>query len=210
MSPLREAVVLPCIFLTVVLLAGIHPGASPAFVPPGLFALVLAILLFGALVRSGALAPERLLEARRTPLANTNGLAVVVTTYAASAQLLALLTPASGLPLFFVSVFLFVLLLNTWVSRPDRTHALRSLMVILGSAFVLKFVVLDALSDPSGGRIKRVLLALFDAATLGGIAQQPEHPAAGYLAFAAIVLFMAGVAALPPRRMGDSTALAPR
>lgn len=82
--------------------------------------------------------------------------------------------------------------------------------MILGSAFVLKFVVLDAMSDPAGGRMKRVLLALFDAATLGGIAQQPVHPAAGYLAFAAIVLFIGGVAALPGRRAGESAALAVR
>lgn len=202
MTPLREAIVLPLLFLTVVLLAGIRPGASPAFAPPGLFALVLAVLLLGALVRSGALAPERLLASGRAALANANGFAVVLTAYAAAAQLLAVLTPDSGLPLFFVSVFLFVLLLNTWVSRPDRTHALRSVMVIFGSAFVVKFVVLDALSDASGGRTKRVLLALFDAATLGGIAQQPVHPAAGYLAFAAVALFMAGIAALPGRRRG--------
>jgi hypothetical protein len=47
--------------------------------------------------------------------------------------------------------------------------------------------------------MKRVFVALFDAATLGGIAQQPEPPAGGYLAFAAIVLYLGGLAALPRR-----------
>ena len=200
MSVIREAIVLPVLFLTVVLLAGLRPGAHPTFVPPGLFALVLAVLTIGSLVRSGALAPERLMSDTRGMLANANGLLVVLTAWAAAAQLLALLTPETGLPLFFVSVFLFVLLLNTWVSLPDRVHLLRSLMVILGAAFVLKFIVLASLSDPVGGRTKRVLVALFDAATLGGIAQAPQHPASGYLAFAAIMCFLAGVWALPSRR----------
>ena len=209
MSALREAIVLPVVFLTVVLLAGMRPGAFPMFVPPTLFSLVLAVLVMGSLVRSGAMAPERLMADARGALANANGLAVVLTAWAAAAQLLSLLTPDSGLPLFFVSVFLFVLLLNTWVSLPDRVHLLRSLMVILGAAFVLKFVVLAAVSDPAGGRMKRVLVALFDAATLGGITQAPQHAAAGYLAFAAVVLFLAGIWALPSRR-STTTALATR
>jgi hypothetical protein len=206
MSALREAIVLPVVFLSTVLLAGLRPGSLPPFAPPGLFTLVLAVLLAGSLVRSGALAPERLVGPARGALANANGMVVMVTGYAAGAQLLALVTPDSALPLFFVSVFLFVLLLNTWVSLPDRVHLIRSLMVIFGAAFVLKFVVLASLSDPAGGRTKRVMVALFDAATLGGIAQAPQDPAAGYIAFAAIVLFMTGVVALPARR-APTTAL---
>ena len=209
MTAFREAIVLPVLFLTVVLVAGLRPGAHTMFVPPGLFALVLAVLAIGSLVRSGALAPRRLLADTRGILANANGLLVVLTAWAAAAQLLALLTPDTGLPLFFVSVFLFVLLLNTWVSLPDRVHLLRSLMVILGAAFVLKFIVLASLSDPDGGRMRRVLVALFDAATLGGITQAPQHPASGYLAFAAVILFLAGVWALPSRR-GMGTALTVR
>ncbi|HWK12460.1 MAG TPA: hypothetical protein VNR64_20525 [Vicinamibacterales bacterium] len=200
MTPFREAIILPLLFLTVVLLAGVRPAGATIFVPPGLFALVLAVLMLGALVRSGALAPERLLAPARGAVANANGVCVVLSAYAAAAQLLALVMPESGLPLFFVSVFLLVLLLNTWVSLPDRVHVLRSLMVIFGAAFVLKFVVLASLSDPDGGRMKRALMALFDAATLGGITQPPQPHAAGYLAFVAIVLFLVGVSVLPARR----------
>jgi hypothetical protein len=69
--------------------------------------------------------------------------------------------------------------------------------VILGSAFVVKYVMLASLSSPGGGRMTRVLLALFDAATFGAIAQDPQAPASGYLAFGAIVLFLVGVTLLP-------------
>ena len=74
---------------------------------------------------------------------------------------------------------------------------LRSLAVILGSAFVMKFVLLAGLSDPSGSRVSRILVALFDAATFGTMTQEPSHPASPYLAFAAAALFLIGVAMLP-------------
>jgi hypothetical protein len=201
MTPIREAVVLPIFFLTVTLVAGIQLGAGPRLVPPSLFSLVLATMLLAALVRSGTLAPDRLLHASRGSLANANGAVVLISLFVASAQLLTMLTPVSGLPLFFVDLFLLVLLANTLVVMPDRVRLLRSLAVILGAAFVVKFVVLAGLSDPSGSRLTRVLIALFDAGTFGTIAQQPAHPAAGYLAFAAIALFLTGVAALPAVRI---------
>jgi hypothetical protein len=122
---------------------------------------------------------------------------VLVTLFLAGAQLLAMLTPRSGLPLFFVDVFLFVLLLNTLVAQPDRVRLLRSLAVIFGSALVLKFVVLASLSGPGGSRTTLVLVALFDAATFGTIAQEPQPASAGYVAFAAIALFLIGASLLP-------------
>lgn len=210
MSAIREAVVLPLLFLTVALLAGVRPGAAVALEPPSLFALVLGTMLVGTLVRSGALAPGRLLHAARPTLDNANGAVVLITLFAAGAQLLAMLTPRSGLPLFFVDVFLFVLLLNTLVAQPDRVRLLRSLAVIFGSALVLKFVVLASLSGPGGSRTTAVLVALFDAATFGTIAQEPQTSGAGYLAFAAIALFLLGIAALPSARpLPESTALQP-
>ena len=202
MTAIREAVVLPLIFLTVTLLGGVRLGTGVALAPPSLFTLVLATMLIAALVRSGALAPDRLLHGSRPILANTNGATVLATLFAAAAQLLGMLTPHSGLPLFFVSVFLFVLLLNTLVAQPDRVRLLRSLAVILGSALVLKFVVLASLSGPSGSRTARVLVALFDAATFGTIAQEPQSPGGGYLAFVATGLFLVGAAALPAARPG--------
>ena len=62
MTPLRESFVLPCLFLTVALLAGLRLGApvDVRLVPPPLVALVLAVLLLGSLVRSGVFDPRRL------------------------------------------------------------------------------------------------------------------------------------------------------
>ena len=204
MSALREAIVLPVLFLTVALLAGAQFGDRVALVPPSLFALVLATMLLVALVRGRAVAPDRLLHGSRSILENSNGAIVLFTLFAASAQVLAMLTPRSGLPLFFVDVLLFVMLLNTLVAQPERAQLLRSLAVMLGSTLILKFVVLAGLSDPTGSRTSRVLVALFDAATFGSIAQDPQPPAGGYAAFAAVALYLVGLGLLahaaPPRR----------
>jgi hypothetical protein len=192
----REAIVLPILLVTVALLGGLQPDAHVAFVPPPLFSLVLSSLLLAALVRSGALDPTRLMHGSRSMLANANGAVVLVTLFAAGAQMFAMLTPATGLPLFFVSVFFFVLLLNTLVAGPDRVRLLRSLAVIFGAGLILKFVVLAGLSQPAG-RVARVLIALFDAATFGSIAQDPQPAAAGYLAFLTAVVYLAAAALLP-------------
>jgi len=204
-SAIREAIVLPLLFLSVALLAGLQPGGRIALVPPSLFALVLGTLLVSTLVRSGALAPDRLLHGSRSVLANANGAVVLGSLFAAGSQVLSMLIPRSGLPLFFVDVFLFVLLINTLVMLPDRVHLLRSLAVILGSALVVKFVLLASLSAPSGSRMSRVLVALFDAATFGSVAQDPQPPAAGYVAFAAVLLFLIGIALLPRAARASET-----
>jgi hypothetical protein len=198
MSAVREAFVLPALFLTATLLAGLQIGPSLAFAPPSAFSLILASVMLGLLVRSGTLAPDRLLHGQRSILANANGAVVLVSLFAASAQLLTMLTPASGLPLILFDGFLLVLLVNTMITAPDRGRAVRGLLVILGSAFLLKFVVLASLSDPEAGRMHRVLVAIFDVATMGTISQEPISPASAYIAFAAIALYLIAVAALPP------------
>ena len=209
MTPLREAVVLPFIFITVAILAGMEFEARVAFVPPSLFSLVLGVLLLATLVRSGALDPSSLMDGARPIVANANGALVLAALVGASAQVLAMLTPRNGLPMFFVSVFLFVLLLNTFVAVPIRVRLLRSLAVTLGSTLLLKFVVLAALSSPGPSRTARVVAALFDAATFGAITQTPQAPAAGYVAFGAVGLYLIGLALLPPLR-STRTDLVPR
>jgi len=199
MSAAREAFYLPLLFLTVVLLGGMRIFDRVVLLPPSLFALVLALLLLGVLVRCGALAPELLMHAGRPAIANLNGFVVVLTMFLAGAQAFSLATPDAGLPNLLFSVFFLVLLLNTLAASPDRVRVLRSLMVIFGSAFILKFIVLAALSDPEGGRLRRVLLALLEGITLGTLTQPLAHPAAGYVAFFTLIMFLTGLALLPKR-----------
>jgi hypothetical protein len=196
-SALAEAVVLPTVFLTVVLIAGVRPGAAVSLVPPSLASLVAATALLGLLVRSGAVAPGRLVNPARTLLANLNGFSVLVALFAASAQIVTALVPESGLPAAIVWTVFGALLLQAFAIGPDRTRVLRGLLVTFGAAFTLKFVVLSAISSPAEGRIARALQLLFEGVTLGTVMQRPQGLAEGYLAFAATAMYLIGVAFLP-------------
>jgi hypothetical protein len=202
MSETREAIYLPLLFLTVSLFGGLRIADRVTLLPPPLFALVLAMLLLGVLVRGRVLVPERLMNESRPALANLNGLVVFLATFFASAQVFNLTIPESGLPRLLFNVFLLVLLLNTLAASPDRVSVLRSLAVIFGSAFTIKFVVLAALADPGAGTLKRMFLVLVEGMTLGTLTQNPLHPATGYVAFVTIVLFLVGLSLLRTRDTG--------
>jgi hypothetical protein len=207
MSRTLEVFYVPLLFLVVTLAGGLRIADRLVFVRPPLSALVLAMLLLVALVRCGALAPERLMHAGRTPLQNLSGAAVLTTMFAATVQAFNSVIPEFGLPRLIVIVFLFVLLLNTIAASTDRTHVLRSAAVVFGSTFVLKFIVLAALSDPAGGWLKRILLATLEGVTLGTLTQEPFAPSTGYVAFIALVLYVTGLALLPRRFASGEPAL---
>jgi hypothetical protein len=195
----HEGFTLPLVFLSVALLGGlrIDTAGSLAFAPPPLMALVLAVLLIAVLYRSAALVPARLVGPHRGGLENASGAVVVATLGLAAAQTIHVLTPDAGLLALAFNLAWLVLFGNTLATRPDRGRLLSSLLVVFGAAFVVKFVLLGALYAPDGSLTKRVVLALVDGASLGALAWQPPGPATGYVAFAAVLLFVGGVAALP-------------
>ena len=155
MTPAREAITLPIVFLTVTLVGGLRIDNPTALVPPSPYLLLLGGLLTRLVVKSGALAPERLLASSRTELANLNGLVVLITLWVAAAQALAAVTPESGVPHLAAGAFFLVLLLNTAAAAPDRQQLLRSLAVTFGAAFVLKFVSSTAFRALGDGVVKR-------------------------------------------------------
>ena len=211
MTPaVREAIVLPAALLTVLLAGSIRMAQSTSFVPPSVFALVLGLLLIRVVVQSGALAPERLLANSRSAAANLNGAAVLLALWLASAQVVAVLIPESGVPRIVFAVFLLILLINTAAASPDRVRLLRSLSVTFGALFLLKFVVLRELSAPGTSGLKRVLQALLEGVTLGSLLQPPSHLATTYLALLSVVLFLIAVFLLPNRSSQRSEALVSR
>ena len=204
---LREALVLPAAFLTVLLLGSVRMSRATLLVPPSAFALVLGLLVMRVVVQSGTLAPERLLSASRSALANLNGAVVLASLWLASAQVVALLIPESGLPRIVFAVFLLILLLNTAAASPDRIRLLRSFAVTFGALFLLKFVVLRELSAPGTSGLKRVLQTLLEGITLGALLQPVSHPATSYLALVCLVLFLVALFLLPARLPERSGAL---
>lgn len=193
MTAIREAIVLPVLFLTVTLLGGFRNGASVVLLPPPLVAVVLGVLLVGALARGGVLVPGLLINGGRTPLENTTGAVVVATLLSASAQVFNLITPDTGLLHLLFTAFFLVQILTTMAGTSGPRQLLRSVGVLLACAFVLRFVVLENLYAPGTGTIKRMLTLLVEGVSLGAIDYQPHAPATGYVALLTIALYLVGL-----------------
>jgi hypothetical protein len=195
----REAFTLPLVFLSVSLLSAVRVGEGAAlrFVGPTLLSLVLAVMLIGLLLRAGVLVPQRLVSSRRSALANTNGMTVLLALLFAAAQVFTMLTPEAGLMGILFSAFYLVLLWTTAAARPLAPHLLRSLAVVFGSALVLRFVVLNGLAAPAGSLAHRLFTTALDGLTLGGLGLEYHAAATGYAAFVALGLFFVGLLLLP-------------
>jgi hypothetical protein len=197
MTVAREAFVLPGLFLTVTLLGGFRAGARVDLVPPALAALLLALVMLSTLVRGRVFSPALLMHESRTGAENLSGLVVLLTLFGASAQVLHLVTPDRGVLHGVFVVFLFVQLLTASAAGTDRAGLLRTLVVTLGAAFILRFIVLEALYAADAGMLKRVLTALLAGVSLGGIEYTANAPVTGYVAFATLALYMVGLYLLP-------------
>ena len=214
MTPLREAIILPATFLTVTLLGGLRVSDTIKLVPPSLTALILAVLLIGAIVRGRAFAPAALLHGSRPALDNVSGAIVLLTMFAASAQVINLLLPERGLLHAAFAILIFCQVLGIGAARTDRAGTLRSLLVLLSSLFVLRYLVIEALYATDRGMLHRVLTAMMSGASLGGIAYEPNAPVTGYVGFFTLALFFIGLLLLPSapamlvrRRSGEGSAL---
>jgi len=198
MSATREALLLPGVFLTVTLLGGLRVGDAVRLHPPALSSLVLAMLLVGALARARVLVPDVLMHARRSPLENTSGTIVLLSLFAASAQVFNLLTPERGLLRALFTVFFVVQLLTTLAAVAARIAMLRGLLVLMGAAFVLRFIVLESLYTPGGGLLTRMLTAALEGVTLGSFDYDPHAAVTGYVGFFTLALYFVGLVLLAP------------
>jgi hypothetical protein len=197
MTSVREAVVLPMIFLTVTLLGGLRIGHAVKLLPPPLTALVLAVLLIGTLVRKRALQPTTLMHGSRSAAENVSGGVVLLTLFAASTQAINTVLPERGLLHASFAILLFCQLMTMNAGATDRVSTLRGLVVLFGSLFVLRHIVVEALYAPTGGLLQRLLTTLMSGASLGGIAYEPNAAMTGYVAFFALMLYLIGLQLLP-------------
>lgn len=205
LPPARESFVLPAVFLTVAGAGGVRlspDGSTLSFVPPPLITLVLAVLLLGVMARAGLLVPSGLVGDQRTGLENASGAVVLLALFAASAQLFTCLTPDAGILRLVFNLFFLFLLWNTLAAQPDRTRLLRSLAVVFGWAYVVRYVALAALADPQAGWTRRLLTVLLEGSSSGPLEGEAMAPLAGYVAFATVGLYMIGLVLLP--RAGPS------
>lgn len=195
----RTAVVLPWMLLGVALVASLRVTLDGALrvVPPPLSALVLALLILMLLIRSGQLQPATLVGGRQPALDRVAGSVALIALGWASAGVMALVIPEVGLPKLAGLVLVTALLANTLAASAGRAASLRALFVTCLAGFVVKFIVLDALFDPSRSLGGRLVTSILEGATLGGLRHEPWAPITGYLAFGTLILYFLALSLLP-------------
>lgn len=195
---LLHFIVLPTALLTVALLGGLRIDAQTrqfVFIAPPLVTLVLAILLISLFLRAGAIDWRRWLTIEQPMLTNVSHLLTLVALFFASAQAFNSVLPESGLLHWMFSFFFLWTLWTNQFSIFDTRRLLKSLVVLFGTAFVLKHLVVAGLYAQEGGWLRRIASTL-----LQGIAiDVPAFaPATGYLSFFALAVYVAGLLLIAP------------
>lgn len=189
-------VVLPLIFLTVALLGGLRVSSENhafVFLPPSLITLVLAVLLLLLFVRGGLVAIRSLVNGANPPLTNVAHVWLVLTLFFGSAQAFNSVLPESGLLHWLFSFCFLWTLWNNQFSSFDARRLLRSLVVLFGTAFVLKHMLLASLDSADGSWLRRLTGALVSGVTLGALDVEQFAPATGYISFFTLGLYLVGL-----------------
>ncbi len=204
-------VVLPMLFLTVALLGGLRVSAEGAFVfiPPPLVTLVLAVLLALLFVRGRLIDFPGWVASTNPPLTNFSHIWMLFTLFFASAQAFNTVLPERGLLHWLFSFFFLWTLWNNLFSSFDARRLLRSLVVLFGTAFVLKHLLFASLYSPEGGWLKRVAGVVLQGVSLGTLDTPVFAPASGYISFFALVLFVAGLFLIPFAQQKEFDELTP-
>ena len=204
---LLDFVVLPFLFLTVALLGGLRIGAENGvfiFIAPPLVTLLLATLLMLLLVRGGLLRLHQWVGSDFPTLTNVAHIWMFITLFFASTQAFNSVLPERGLLHWLFSFFFLWTLWNNQFSSFDARRLLRSLTVLFGTAFVLKYMLLASLYSPEGGWLKRVAGTLLQGA-LGTLDTPSFAAATGYIAFFTLALYVAGLILLAFAVNGETT-----
>src|SRR5712691_9216251 len=195
---LLHFIVLPTILQTVGLLGGLRIDAQTRhfiFIAPPLVTLVLAILLVSLFVRAGAIDLHHWLAIEQPTLTNLSHVLTLVALFFASAQAFNSVLPERGLLHWMFSFFFLWTLWTNQFSAFDGRRLLKSLIVLFGTAFVLKHLLVSGLYAPEGGWFRRIASTL-----LQGIAiDVPAFaPITGYVSFFALAMYVGGLLLIPP------------
>ena len=195
---LLNFVVLPTLLLSVGLLGGLRIDGQTrqfVFIAPPLATLLLAILLMSLFLRVGAIDLRHWLSIEQPMLSNVSHLLTLIALFFASAQAFNSVLPENGLLHWMFSFFFLWTLWTNQFSIFDPRRLLRSLVVLFGTAFVLKHLVIAGLYAPEGGWLRKLTSTL-----LQGIAiDVPAFaPATGYISFFALALYVGGLLLITP------------
>jgi hypothetical protein len=163
------------------------------FLPPSLITLVLAVLLLLLFVRGGLIEIRSLIASANPPSTNVAHIWMLLTLFFASAQAFNSVLPERGLLHWLFSFCFLWTLWNNQFSFFDARRLLRSLLVLFGTAFTLKHLLLASLYSTDGTWLKRLTGALVSGVTLGALDAEQFAPATGYVSFFTLGLYIVGL-----------------
>lgn len=191
---------LPTLFLSVALLGGLRisePERAFLFVAPPLITLILAVMLMALFLRGRLIVLDQWLSSDQPPLTNVAHALTLMTLFFASAQAFNSVLPESGLLFWLFAFFFLWTMWNNLFSPFDPRQLLRSLAAMFGLAFVLKHILVAALSAPAGSWLQKLTGTILEGLSLGTLNLQPFAPSTGYISFFCLALFVAGLCLLP-------------
>ena len=194
-------VLLPLIFLTVTLLGGLRLGSVDGafiFLKPPLFCLIFAVILMTLFVRAGLIRMNGWFSEDLYLLQNIANASVLLTMFAASAQLFNSLLPEQGLPFWVVGFCFFWTLWNNLFAEFDTKKLLRSLGGLFGLAFVVKYLILANLTAPASESWLRSLIENPAKETFTWLLDLPRFSGGtGYIQFFTVALYLIGIFLTP-------------
>jgi hypothetical protein len=199
----KTYLLLPFLFLTVALLGGWRLAAennSFVFWRPALFCLMAAAFLMVLFVRARLIQLEAWFSEDFSALKNIANGAVLLTLFAATAQIFNALLPESGLPFWVFAFCFFWTLWNNLFADFDTKKLIRSLGALFGLAFVVKYLILANLTAPAAASWWQGILQNPTREALTWLLDLPRFSAGtGYFQFFTVVFYLFGLYLLPPR-----------
>ncbi|HJQ67454.1 MAG TPA: hypothetical protein VKA70_00670 [Blastocatellia bacterium] len=195
-------ILVPLLFLTVALLGGVRFTADSQelrFLAPQLVSLILAVFVMIVFVRGGLIQRADYASQERGLIENASGLVSLAAIYFATTQVFNAVTPERGLLNFFFNLFYFLIFWNNLFVVFNPVRLTKSLAVVLGASFALKYLIFADLFAPTESWAKYALQKLMQTASLGALEFEAFAPATGYLAFATVALYIAGLYVISPR-----------
>jgi hypothetical protein len=188
----------PTILLTAVLLGGLRIDATTRqflFIPPPLVTLLLAILSMSLFARAGAIELRHWLSIEQPLITNLSQLLTLLSLFFATAQAFNSVLPEKGLLHWLFSFFFLWTLWTNQFSTLAPRRLLRSMIVLFGTAFVLKHLIVAGLYAGSGGWLRTLASALLQGVSIDVPA---FAPATGYISFLALALYVIGLLLITP------------
>lgn len=192
---------LPFLFLTVALLSGLRfsaPDGAFVFLRPALVCLIFAAITLFLFVRANLIKLDGWFSEEFSSLKNIANASVIVTLFAASAQVFNSLLPERGLPFWVVAFCFFWTLWNNLFAEFDAKKLIKSLGAMFGLAFVVKYLVLANLTAPANESWLKAIWENPAQEFLTYVLDLPRFAAAtGYAQFFTLIFYLLGLFLLP-------------